>query len=84
MFLNMGCTTNIKPTQKTSNNSQVVGLKLYRKEASVNKALLWFVRCLGGSERKDVTQSGKLSQHVRLISDVEPQRSQQGKETLSR
>lgn len=57
----MGVIANINPSQKLSNNRQVVGLKLYRKEASINKALLWFVRCLQRQTHKDMTQSTQLS-----------------------
>lgn len=43
--------------QKTSNNRQIVNLKLYRKEASMKEALLWFVRYLERWKEKDLAQS---------------------------
>lgn len=47
--------------QEMSNNRQTVDLKLYREQASIKEALLWFVRCLERWKEKDLAQSAKLS-----------------------
>lgn len=57
-----GMYSKYKPTQEKSNNRHIFDLKLYRKEASMKEALLWFVRCLERWKEKDMAQSGKLSQ----------------------
>lgn len=78
-----GMYSKYKTTQEQSNNRIIVTLKLYRKEASVKEALLWFVRCLERQkEKKTQNRAQNCLKHICLISDAEPQGSQQGKEKL--
>lgn len=73
-----GMYSKYKPTRKKSINRLIVTLKLYRKEASMKEALLWFVRCLERWKEK----RHKTVSNICLISDAEPQGSHQGKEKL--
>ena len=75
-----GMYSKYKPAQEESNYSQMVDLKVYRKEASMKESLLWFVRCLERWKEK----AQNCLKHFCLVSDVEPQESQQGKEEIFR
>lgn len=79
-----GMYSKYKPTQEQSNNRLIVTLKVYRKEASMKEALLWFVRCLERlKEKRKKNRTQNCLKHICLISDAEPQGSQQGKEKLN-
>lgn len=64
-----------------SNNRLIFCLKPYRNEASMRGSLLWFVRCRRRERERQDTKHETVK-HVYLISDAEPQGSQQGKKTL--
>lgn len=79
-----GMYSKYKPPLEQSNNRLIVALKVYRKEASMKEALLWFVRCLERlKQERNKTERETVSNPSVWFLAAEPQGSRQGKEKLN-